>query len=322
MPNETRDGYATVTVPQRGGGSRRINVAELDLHGRTREAAIREVTQVLDTHGEASWVHIITGSGAHSPSGPVLRHAVEAVLKGRKMEYRRTSPGSFLVNAASGVPVVTPTGAAVEAVPSPPLEDPPWAGRPAAAGRFALDTGEADGEHGQAPAACAEAAASAMLDDPIIRRFEEELRQLELARENSLEEAQHQSYEQSKAKEQLRKALRLSQLEDAKRRTEEKLRLEEEMMLALELSRAEAHAPRHREDEEQIQQLLELSEEETPGPSAEGQLSDTEEAAASAMLDDLKNKAVLRITTAHRVGPRELHERDAAPERREGRVRS
>jgi hypothetical protein len=175
-----------VIVPQRGGGSRRINVAELDLHGRTKEAAIREVTQFLETHGEASWVHIITGSGAHSPSGPVVRGAVEGVLKRRQMEYRRTSPGSFLVNAATGVPVATPTGAAVEAVPSPPRQAPPsWAGRPAAAERHALDAGEADGEHGQA-------AALAMLDDPVIRRFEEELRQLELVRESSRRETQRQ----------------------------------------------------------------------------------------------------------------------------------
>ena len=79
----------------------------LDLHGLRKDAAVRAVTDFLDRqsrHGNAasSWVLIITGTGSHSLSGPVLRTAVESLLQRRHMTFERNTPGSFLVQATSG----------------------------------------------------------------------------------------------------------------------------------------------------------------------------------------------------------------------------
>src|SRR3569832_933172 len=74
---------------------------ELDLHGFQQSPAIQVLTRFLEMHSK-SWVHIITGSGSHSQHGPVLKPAVERLLKLREMEYKITSAGSFLVNGASG----------------------------------------------------------------------------------------------------------------------------------------------------------------------------------------------------------------------------
>jgi len=83
-------------------------VYTLDLHGCLKSEAISRSTDFLERsnlslNSENAWVLIITGSGAHSVHGPVLRGAVEALLMKRKIEYyRMKGKGSFLVNAASG----------------------------------------------------------------------------------------------------------------------------------------------------------------------------------------------------------------------------
>mmetsp|Transcript_15929 Transcript_15929/g.36884 ORF Transcript_15929/g.36884 Transcript_15929/m.36884 type:complete len:291 (-) Transcript_15929:59-931(-) len=81
----------------------------LDLHGRSKSEAISRITDFLERSSllmnpENAWVLIITGSGAHSMHGPVLRGAVEALLRKRKIKYYlMKGRGSFLVNAASGI---------------------------------------------------------------------------------------------------------------------------------------------------------------------------------------------------------------------------
>ena len=91
----------------------------LDLHGYTRERAIEKLTFFLDqirhkhlhsisnssTYLPPSMpVTIITGSGKHSQSGPVLRHAVEKTLTKRQMVFRLNhGKGSFIVDAFSGI---------------------------------------------------------------------------------------------------------------------------------------------------------------------------------------------------------------------------
>ena len=92
----------------------------LDLHGFTKERAIEKVTFFLDqirhkhlyslsnspayVHPSTMPVTIITGSGKHSQSGPVLRQAVEKILTKRQMSFRLNhGKGSFLVDAFSGV---------------------------------------------------------------------------------------------------------------------------------------------------------------------------------------------------------------------------
>lgn len=55
------------------------------------------------------WVLVITGSGAHSPEGPVLRDAVQNLLEKRKMKYSiNRGKGSFTVNANSGIEFYEP----------------------------------------------------------------------------------------------------------------------------------------------------------------------------------------------------------------------
>ena len=83
------------------------NYPTLDLHGYHKDAAIRAVTDFLDRQSSQSsskhrWVLIITGTGSHSPHGPVLRTAVESLLTRRNMTYQRNTPGSFLVQPQSG----------------------------------------------------------------------------------------------------------------------------------------------------------------------------------------------------------------------------
>ncbi|EEC44074.1 predicted protein [Phaeodactylum tricornutum CCAP 1055/1] len=77
------------------------NLPTLDLHGFRRERAVRDTVAFLEIH-QTSWVIVITGSGRHSPEGPVLRGAVESILQRRGMQFSRNTPGTFLVNAATG----------------------------------------------------------------------------------------------------------------------------------------------------------------------------------------------------------------------------
>ena len=79
----------------------------LDLHGYRKEAAIRAVTEFLDRQSRRNapndgWVTIITGAGSHSPDGPVLRTAVESLLRRRQIQFERDTPGSFKVQSRSG----------------------------------------------------------------------------------------------------------------------------------------------------------------------------------------------------------------------------
>ena len=69
----------------------------------------RDLRAVLADAGNSSnnkgLVTIVTGTGAHSPSGPVLRSAVLKLLQRRQMQFAlQAPPGSILVNALSGVP--------------------------------------------------------------------------------------------------------------------------------------------------------------------------------------------------------------------------
>ncbi|GAX18962.1 hypothetical protein FisN_8Hh182 [Fistulifera solaris] len=102
------------------------HLAELDLHGLTREKAIRAVTDFMEDN-KRKHVRIITGTGSHSTHGPVLRTAVESLLTRRKMQFQKDSAGSFLVNCASGDTFYPPESpqdtkllVVASAVPPPP----------------------------------------------------------------------------------------------------------------------------------------------------------------------------------------------------------
>ena len=107
---------SALSIPQCKMGEDQV----LDLHGYTKERAIERLTFFLDqlrhkhlhslsnapnyTPPSHMIVTIVTGSGKHSQSGPVLRQAVEKTLTKRQMNFRLNhGKGSFLVDAFSGV---------------------------------------------------------------------------------------------------------------------------------------------------------------------------------------------------------------------------
>lgn len=59
---------------------------ELDLHGLTRDEAVARTRLFLAGAVRQGWqvVVIVTGKGLHSPTGPVLRQAVERLLDGSR----------------------------------------------------------------------------------------------------------------------------------------------------------------------------------------------------------------------------------------------
>jgi hypothetical protein len=93
-------------------------VDQIDLHGYTKSLGIYALTFFLDQtikkhKGRAGhlpvWVLVITGSGAHSHDGPVLRYIVQALLEKRCMAYTLNhGKGSFTVNANSGHVLYSP----------------------------------------------------------------------------------------------------------------------------------------------------------------------------------------------------------------------
>jgi hypothetical protein len=107
--NNMRSSFAT--PPEQGSVT-----ATIDLHGYRKSEGIialtafldRVVSQATKQQGNTSisdiWVLVITGSGAHSPEGPVLRTAIQSVLEKRNMQFLvNRGRGSFTVNANSGV---------------------------------------------------------------------------------------------------------------------------------------------------------------------------------------------------------------------------
>lgn len=88
--------------------------AAIDLHGYRKPEGISILTSFLDQisrrhkNGEV-WVTVVTGSGAHSHEGPVLRSAVQALLEKREMIYTvNRGKGSFTVKANSGFVLYPP----------------------------------------------------------------------------------------------------------------------------------------------------------------------------------------------------------------------
>jgi Smr domain len=85
--------------------------ATLDLHGHTKESAIRALTAFCEqseqsAHPNNPWVSVITGTGSHSGAlgGPILKQAIQKLLIKRQMEYCYSKKkGFFLVNVLSGV---------------------------------------------------------------------------------------------------------------------------------------------------------------------------------------------------------------------------
>jgi hypothetical protein len=87
--------------------------ATIDLHGYRKSEGISVLTSFLDqvtrrNKGDV-WVTVVTGTGAHSSDGPILRTAVQALLEKRKMVHTvNRGKGSFTVKANSGFVLYAP----------------------------------------------------------------------------------------------------------------------------------------------------------------------------------------------------------------------
>jgi Smr domain len=85
--------------------------ATLDLHGHTKESAIRTLTtfceqSALSASRNNPWINVITGTGCHSGAlgGPILKQTIQKLLIKRQMEYCYSKKkGFFLVNVLSGL---------------------------------------------------------------------------------------------------------------------------------------------------------------------------------------------------------------------------
>ena len=84
-----------------------LTTTTIDLHGYRKSEGIAALTFFLESN--QGWVTVITGSGAHSQNGPILRTAVQALFEKRQMEFTlNRGKGSFLVNADSGFVLYEP----------------------------------------------------------------------------------------------------------------------------------------------------------------------------------------------------------------------
>lgn len=177
------------------------------------------------------WVLVITGSGVHSPEGPVLRTCVEALLKKRQMHYTiNKGRGSFSVKANSGIVLYDPelpTDSKVIVKPAP--ESVPALPKPS---RARFNPLSYDGE---APT-------------PL------EAAETDKAIEESRKDQQEAFREQKKEEKLLKRAVSMSLLQAKEEEDKEKDLLER----ALSMSRLECDAQRSAEDEE-LQRAMELS---------------------------------------------------------------
>ena len=210
-------------------------VATIDLHGYKKAEGIRNLTLFLEQvthkkHGEV-WVLVITGSGAHSPDGPVLRTAVEQLLQKRKMKYiLNPGKGSFTVNANSGHKLFEPEAptdtkvllkAASPTIPSLPKPVQPIS---------SID-----------PLPCEVAANDAQM-------------------EASRRESEKMFREQKKEEKLFKRAMSASLLEAEREKEEEETMMKRVLSLSM-IDAAEQNSARE-EDDEELRKALELSQKE------------------------------------------------------------
>mmetsp|Transcript_16998 Transcript_16998/g.17031 ORF Transcript_16998/g.17031 Transcript_16998/m.17031 type:complete len:107 (+) Transcript_16998:105-425(+) len=88
------------------------DISKLDLHGYTKSEGICRTTEFLDRTSskigdDKTWVLIVTGSGSHSSHGPVLRGAIESLLKKRNIEFypMKHGKGMFTVEITAEIEI-------------------------------------------------------------------------------------------------------------------------------------------------------------------------------------------------------------------------
>jgi len=272
-------------------------IAEIDLHGFTRADAIQRLTVFLDEVSRQSkknqrpstsntcWVLVITGSGAHSPYGPVLRTAVEELLQKRQMQYvPQRGKGGFTVNANSGIVFFEPsqpTDSKVvishesaslsyasilakhrDRVRSPPTEDmmkseplpAEVAATDSAIKESRMDAQREQGKEQKEKHQLQKALSMSALEQH--KEEEEEANLLEKAMSLSILEGAPEPNENEE--EELQKALLASQQEEEEKRREQQR--EEELMLQQALSVSVLETRQERDEEEELlQKALSLS---------------------------------------------------------------
>eukprot|EP00537_Pseudo-nitzschia_pungens_P014529 CAMPEP_0172396738 /NCGR_PEP_ID=MMETSP1061-20121228/26743_1 /TAXON_ID=37318 /ORGANISM="Pseudo-nitzschia pungens, Strain cf. pungens" /LENGTH=267 /DNA_ID=CAMNT_0013128683 /DNA_START=194 /DNA_END=997 /DNA_ORIENTATION=+ len=189
--------------------NRRDVIPSLDLHGCEKEVAVSRTTIFLDetcrkNNAKNGWVKIITGTGAHSPDGPVLRGAIKALLQKREMEFRMTEgKGSFLVNAVSGIVLYDPP----QPTDSKVVVAPNWSSRSANnVIRRIITEGINESKKELKKNFHNRANEKAAMDKALAK---------------SLEETRKRNEEEKHANEQLERALSVSRLDELKEREEE-----------------------------------------------------------------------------------------------------
>lgn len=265
-------------------------VAEIDLHGYTKSDAIQRLTAFLDqvsrhhskkrpTSNTECWVLVVTGSGAHSPYGPVLRTAVEDLLKKRQMKYLpQRGKGGFTVNADSGIVFyepAQPTDTKVIVTDEAPSIS--YASILAQhRDRVRAPPTDMESEPLPAEVAATDAAIqeSKMDAQQELAKEQKEKHQLQKALSMSVLEQQQEEEEEAKLleralslsviegvpkpneseEEELQKALMASQMEEERLRKEEELELERALSMSV-LQKEQLRS----EEEEMLQQVLALS---------------------------------------------------------------
>jgi len=267
--------------------SRKTNVSDLptlDLHGYKKEAAIRRLTDFLENQHQSntsSWVCVITGTGSHSTCGPVLRTAVEKLLCKRKMTFERNTPGSFLIQAASGHVLYN----------QQQEEDSKVVVRSSQEEEIALQLAYTR-KHSQnlrrsesSPAFLEERRGDNRLlgTGPSLSEVAREERELEQAREESLESIRDLSKTQKKERVELERAVQISKA--AKEREEQE---EAELLRkAMELSEREVNQ-QQQEEEQILQQALKDSQKATVSHLSEQEM---EQALQEALQQSMKEAA-------------------------------
>jgi hypothetical protein len=218
----------------------------IDLHGYNKSKAIRMLTMFMEqqasnrksTNSNQVWVLVITGSGAHSNEGPVLRTAIEAVFRKRQMKYIvNNGKGSFTVDVLSGFKLFEP---------GQPVDTKVLVCKEERKSYLSLSSLTQNFRALPPPS-------SAAVFDPL----PSEVAATDAFIEESRKEGERAKGREEKETHQLQKAVSIS-LMNEQRQNEEQVKDEEMLQHAMSLSMVESLPP-IRDDDDEYQKILQLS---------------------------------------------------------------
>lgn len=223
-------------------------IAEIDLHGCTKSEAVQRLTIFLDevsrrcenssrqlSPSDSCWVLVITGSGAHSSHGPVLRTAVEDLFRKRQMQYTiNRGKGGFSVNANSGFAFFEP---------AQPIDS------------KVIITGGASGSSSLSYASILSKHRDRVRAPPVNLKSEPlpiDVASSDAAMEESRMNAERERTRDRQEKHQLEKAMLMSAIQQ-KKEEEEEAQL---MQRAMSLSLTEGSSPENENEKEELQKAI------------------------------------------------------------------